>query len=365
VKNYGVVTDFSEEDFQGKFNARKFMAKGGSDVFLSSYKTSDGSLNYLNQVGSTQDDFPSRGNGGITTDRLGNAIITGNTRGSLMRVRKGEEFRYGQYGQDAAMEVFIMSFDRITGIHITVADDGLAPAPVPQQPPIDPEPETPTSLLPGNPLGGLEEETKNGALIGMVAFSIAFILVSVGASIFVVYRIKSNKEKNALMDADSNNLHGGLGGRRSSTSRRSPPKKMWGLNNGRSRVKKEDFNDLNIMVEVRNSASGGWHGVYDDEQLQAIDFGVHSGDADDVVEQSLFMEEGLQEIEESLGQYEIGDMAMDDVSDEDLIKAYNDAMAIEIEPENPDVEFAMAGIGSHPNDDNEERPDHRRLPSVT
>jgi hypothetical protein len=28
------------------------------------------------------------------------------------------------------------------------------------------------------------------------------------------------------------------------------------------------------MVEVRNSASGGWHGIYDDEQLQVIDFGI-------------------------------------------------------------------------------------------
>ena len=114
---------------------------------------------------------------------------------------------------------------------------------------------------------------------------------------------------------------------------------------------KDDFGDLNIMVEVRNSASGGWHGVYDDDQLQAIDFGVSTSGSDkgDVVEQSLFMEDGLQEIEESLSQYDIGDMPhMDDVSDEDLIKAYNDAMAIDIEPENPEVEFVMQGGGSKP-----------------
>ncbi len=83
------------------------------------------------------------------------------------------------------------------------------------------------------------------------------------------------------------------------------------------------FNNLDIMVEVHNSASGGWHSVYDDEQLQAIDFGVSDGhgsggDDKDVMEKSLFMENGLKEIEESLVSYEIGDM--DDVSDEDLIK---------------------------------------------
>ena len=57
----------------------------------------------------------------------------------------------------------------------------------------------------------------------------------------------------------------------------------------------------------------------------------------------------IEEIEESLSQYDIGDLPhMDDVSDEDLIKAYNDAMAIDIEPENPEVEFVMQGGGSKP-----------------
>merc|ERR1719276_224823 len=138
---------------------------------------------------------------------------------------------------------------------------------------------------------------------------------------------------------------------------------MWGLRNKRNKRSSSSSSglpgvgEMNLMVEVRNSASGGWHGVYDDEQLQAIDFGVPTGGGSgeaNVVEQSLFMEEsGLQEIEESLGQYEIGEM--DDVSDEDLIRAYEDAMAVDIEPENPDVEFAMAGLGS----------DQVDLPSIT
>jgi hypothetical protein len=109
---------------------------------------------------------------------------------------------------------------------------------------------------------------------------------------------------------------------------------------------KEFTNDLNMAVEVRNSASGGWHGTYGEEQLQSIDFGTPSGEKDDVVQQSLFMDDALEEIEESSSKYVIGEM--DDVSDEDLIKAYNDAMAVEIEPENPDVEFAMQGVGSIP-----------------
>jgi len=347
VKDGGVVTDFSE-GYDGGDN----VAMGGTDIFISSYQTSNGSRNFLKQVGSTRDDFPSRGNGGITTDRLGNAIVTGNTRGSLMRKRIEDEFRYGQYGEDAAMDVFIMSFDRDSGVHVAVTDDGLAPAPVPVQPekprPVYPLKPTISTTTPAveNDDSPQDIETKNGALVGIVAFALTFIIVSVVASILVIYRIKKKKENDALMDS-SNNLHGSR--RRSSTipGRR---KSAWGINRSNS-IMKDDFGDLNIMVEVRNSASGGWHGVYDDDQLQAIDFGVSTGGSDkgDVVEQSLFMEDGLQEIEESLSQYDIGDMPhMDDVSDEDLIKAYNDAMAIDIEPENPEVEFVMQGGGSNP-----------------
>ena len=37
---------------------------------------------------------------------------------------------------------------------------------------------------------------------------------------------------------------------------------------------------------------------------------------------------------------------MDEMSDEDLIHAYNDVMALDIEPESADVKFAMKGLGS-------------------
>ena len=159
-----------------------------------------------------------------------------------------------------------------------------------------------------------------------------------------------------MLFQNGDNLHDSRSGGRNLHGRR---RSTWGKHKAQAELK--DFNDLNIMVEVRNSASGGWHGVYDDEQLQAIDFGVPSGDTDnnDVVEQSLFMEDGLKEIEESLGSFDIGDMPnMDEASDEDLIKAYNDAMALDIEPENPDVEFAMAGLGSGLLDDDG---DHRQI----
>jgi hypothetical protein len=252
-----------------------------------------------------------------------------------------------------------MSFDRETSNHVAVVSDGLeAPAPVPVPVPNPPTPVAPVEPQPqldssaGSQEDNIETEAKNGALVGVVAFSLVFIVVAVGASGVVVYRIKSMREKNALMDS-SNNLRG----RRQSSSLQGRRSSAWGFNRGHS-VAKEDFGDLNIMVEVRNSASGGWHGVYDDEQLQAIDFGVPSADKEDVVEQSLFMDGDLQEVEDSLSQYEIGGID-DDLTDEDLIKAYNDAMALDIEPENPDVEFAMQGLGSAPILDDEG--DHRQF----
>jgi len=353
VKKDGVATDFSDQDFQGV----DWNAEGGTDVFVSSYRTADGSRNFLKQIGSTRDDFPSRNNGGITTDRFGNAIITGNTRGSLMRERSGDEYRYGAAGSDAASDVFIMSLERATSNHLPVMHDGLdvrvpmpevvhvpakdlpVPAPVPQPLPV-PAPEVVS--VPAAISGDIE--TNNGAIVGVVAICLGFILIAASAYALVVHRLKAMKmkEREVLMNT---NLHDGQRGGSSNLQARR--RSTWGLHRQSSAM--DDFNNLNIMVEVRNSASGGWHGVYDDEQLQAIDFGVpsgSSGDKDDVVEQSLFMEDGLKEIEDSLDNYEIGDM--DDVSDEDLIKAYNDAMALDIEPESPDEEFAMQGIGSAP-----------------
>ncbi|KAL7550927.1 hypothetical protein ACHAWF_018117 [Thalassiosira exigua] len=360
VRDGGLATDFSQEDFDLVLDR----ANGGTDVFVASYKAADGSRNFLRQVGSSRDDRPSRGDGSLVADRLGNAVLTGSTRGGLMRRRDASEYRYGMEGTDAAADVFVMSFAREGGAHVpVVADDGAPPASVPAPVPVPVPAYPPPAAVPAPEVGSVsgvnEEEVKkkNGALVAVVAIALGFICIAAAGFLLVVFKVRQVKkwERDAIMD---HNLHGGgrtglpagdssaLPGRRRSA---------W-AHNGNDFTR--DLDDLNIMVEVRNSASGGWHGVYDDEQLQAIDFGVpsatnrgHSSDEgvdghQDVVEQSLFMEDGLKEIEDEMGHYEIGDM--DDVSDEDLIKAYNDAMALDIEPENPDVEFAMQGLGSDP-----------------
>jgi len=320
VNQGGLVTDFSTEDSRGIPST----AHGGTDVFIASYKTTEGSRNFVRQVGSTRDDFPSRGSGGITADRLGNAILTGHTRGSLVRKRDAAEYKYGDNGSYAAADIFVMSFDRATGNHVDIADDGVPPPDV-------------TS---SGQQSSAKIDKKDAAIVGVVAITLCFVFVAIAGIGIVAYKIKAGKKKQEEKKFMSTNLRE----RRQSGTQSMPRRSTWGMKRQSSAL--SALNDLNVMVEVRQSASGGWHGVYDDDQLQVIEFGMATGYTDNVVEQSLFMED-LQEIEEaSIDNYEIGDI--DDVSDEDLIKAYNDAMAVDIEPENPDVHFSMAGLGSQP-----------------
>ena len=316
VNQGGLVTDFSTEDSRGIPST----AHGGTDVFIASYKTIDGSRNFVRQVGSTRDDFPSRGDGGITADRLGNAILTGHTRGSIARKRDLAEYKYGDNGAYAAADIFVMSFDRATGNHVDMADDGV---------------------LPVSPGGQLQITKADAAIVGVVAITLCFVFAAIVGVGIVAYKIKRGKKR----QEDNRFISTNLRGRRQCEKPIMRRKSTWGMKRRSSAL--SALQDLNVMVEVRNSASGGWHGIYDDEQLQVIDFGVSTGYKDNVVEQSLFMEDDLKEIEEaSVGRYEIGDI--EDVSDEDLIKAYNDAMAVDIEPENPDLDFTMAGLGSQP-----------------
>ena len=56
------------------------------------------------------------------------------------------------------------------------------------------------------------------------------------------------------------------------------------------------------------------------------------------------MQDGQQKIEFGSEKYAV--CGMDEICDADLIQAHTDAMALDIEPESVDVEFAMKGLGS-------------------
>ncbi len=159
------------------------------------------------------------------------------------------------------------------------------------------------------------------ALIGVIACVLAFTFI---IALISIYRMKSKskRRKRELILNDSN------------------------LRGGRLPIYLDD-NAPTIMVEVRKSTTGGWHGFYGEDQLQSIDFST----TDSVHEEaSPLCDGGLEEIESTT--YSIGDL--DHLSDEDLVKAYHDAMAVDVESED-EVDFAMQGVGSpHSNEDRHE-----------
>merc|ERR1719203_636667 len=361
----GAATDFSDGEL-GKTGWPANYARGGADVFVASYAAKDGRRNFLQQFGSTRDDFPSRGNGGIATDRAGNAILSGSTRGSLMRERGPGEYRYGPRSSHAAADVFVLSLERGTARHLPEMHDGVDKVPV--APLRMPHSVTKRPVIIPATAGASSEKAKGGAFLGVVSLCLGLFVLAAGAAGAVTYRAKTkNNEREAL--ADHTNLHSSNHGQRDSPNQPGRRWSTWGVRSGRNSTM-DDFRKLNhsIGVEVRNSATGGWHGVYEENQLQAINFNTpdetmfttiemnrrasgesespddpHSDNLDltapdsryrygggaegthqdeDAVEDLLCTEDGLKEIEDSMDNYEIGEMDQD-MSDEDLIKAYN------------------------------------------
>lgn len=85
---------------------------GGDDIFLAQYNANEGSLNYAMQIGTTEDDTLAPGNSLVTTD-TGDAIILGNTKGSLMRSK----------GSSNTTDMFVLSFARKRGRHMPFFED--------------------------------------------------------------------------------------------------------------------------------------------------------------------------------------------------------------------------------------------------
>jgi len=343
VKGSSVVTDFSSSDAGGN------EANGGTDIFVASYTAEDGTRNFLRQVGSKRDDFPSKGNGGIATDRLGNAILTGDTRGSIMRKRDVSEYKYGHSSNIAASDVFIMSFESKTGLHADILDDGvpalvhnIAPAPAPSVD-LSPFPAPFPAPLPSPAISseGGSPENNGATIFGTVVISL-FLATTFIAMIGMAFRARKKSLQRKRENAKDINLVG----------RRKNP---W------NHPVIDTFEDMDIMVEVRASASGGWHGVYEipDDGTSIIDFGVTT--PPNVPDQSLFaMEDGLEEIENSHHNISIDDF--DEVSEQDLIDAYNEAIEedYDFEPDSggDDIaKFSMPSMGSTTRvDDDDDEP---------
>jgi len=78
---------------------------GGDDIFVMSHDTENGGHIFAKQFGTSKDDSIAKGSG-IACDEDGNALLLGNSKGSMMRWRGDEE---------GPSEIFIVSISKDTG----------------------------------------------------------------------------------------------------------------------------------------------------------------------------------------------------------------------------------------------------------
>jgi len=87
-------------------------SSGGDDIFVAKFDVDDGNLSYAKQMGSRADETLARGGngGGIVTDSGGNAILMGTTRGDFMRSKAGNNAN-----DESFADIFLISVSRETG----------------------------------------------------------------------------------------------------------------------------------------------------------------------------------------------------------------------------------------------------------
>jgi len=105
----GTIKDGGKIRFVNDASANSESA-GGDDLFVASYSSSGGT-NFIKQFGTAEDDTFARGKG-IVCDEDGNAIVLGNTRGSMMRLRENNE---GKFSIANPSDIFVMSIGKEKG----------------------------------------------------------------------------------------------------------------------------------------------------------------------------------------------------------------------------------------------------------
>lgn len=86
-------------------------SQGGDDIFIVQYNKEDGVANWIQQVGSAGNDHMARG-GGVRIDPTGDAVVFGDTTGSLYRERT----------VGAAADIFVISFAAADGAFTTTLE---------------------------------------------------------------------------------------------------------------------------------------------------------------------------------------------------------------------------------------------------
>ena len=175
---------------------------GGDDIFVAKLDTKDGVVDWIRQMGTEENDEFARQ--GLSTDAAGNAIVLGNTVGSMYRKRGDKE-------DSMISDVFLMTISRYNGNYQVTGGRAMGinnGAPVP----------SPSSQNPS--------DSKSDKFIGLLMFLLASIVATAVAALYAGRRMPKE------IGTDRSKVLGYL----------------------------EDF-DIE-EVDLKHSATGGWHCNY-------------------------------------------------------------------------------------------------------
>jgi len=190
-------------------------SSGGDDIFVASYSTA-GSANFIRQFGTAEDDTFAKGKG-IVCDKTGNAIVLGNTKGSMMRLQRDhdDKFHYNRPN-----DIFVMSIGKEKGKIPSIAEKF---------------PERYKEVVSTSERPNSDEDTEKLFTVEIVAIIVSSLLV------FFTFVYAACNMKKAASDGTN-----------------------WDSND-RVMGYLDEFNAKNIELHVRHSATGGVHGIYDFE----------------------------------------------------------------------------------------------------
>lgn len=111
-----------------RFGTNVTSSAGGDDVFVANYIAEDGKTRFVKQIGSSKDDWLAKGNG-IVTDDIGNALLLGNTKGSVMRWRGDEDKNNLPTldGRTSSSDIFLFNLDKSSGFMKEIATKDSGP----------------------------------------------------------------------------------------------------------------------------------------------------------------------------------------------------------------------------------------------
>ena len=202
----GTVT--AEGTMEDYFSGDSSSPAGGDDVFVAQIDASNGELNWLKQIGTSGEERMA----GLVVDDDGNAILYGDTTGSMYRPGKSDNYQ----------DLFLITVSKADGSYAPfVAPD--APTTPTQAPPTSPPVYIPS---PSNPTITPTKEVRQNGRHGFLIFVLFWSSV-VGLLYLIRERRKQKEEQMA-----------------------------------RARVFAYARNFDMEDIDIRNSATGGWHGTY-------------------------------------------------------------------------------------------------------